>query len=283
MDVPRLRAMTKSAGPATVSLSELRNYLLMRVIVLVPGVALVTFFTYVQHSLSETYCRLFYAGAIVSLAVTWHTIRHAKLLKRSRWALYSQFVIDTFIATAIIFGSGGPISPFLFLYLPLVMVVSILRSRSAALCVAVFSTLVYAAVVFAMTRNWLPVPDKSANLQFPGGGMALQVIGLLSAMVLIAVATDFLAKKLKYTRAQVEASRRELQEFTEHQRQLVDELPDAVITTGPDFTITSLNQIAGIFLGVDEAQVVQHGIFELLEDLDGTSSEIHKAKRANSN
>lgn len=256
---------------------EVRSVLTARLIVLTLAFLVSAYLALIHQSLGISLFSRIAFVIILCAAANWASHLWSRHRAVGGTFLYMQFVLDSLIVTGIVYVTGGPISPFLFLYLPLVMAVTGLRSRSAGLIMSVFSAAIYAAMVWALLAGWVTPPDTNPLVEMPQGGLALQLIGLLSAMILITVATGFLTRKVRFSRLEAEASRRELQDLTVHQRQLVDELPDAVITTDAGFAITSMNQAASLFLGFEEAQVLGEDIFGLLEDLDGTPKEIHKA------
>lgn len=269
-------AMTSSKNPLHLPL-DLKSLFAIRCVVLFLACAAFIYSTYGPSTINPRISLLLCTGALICAVLTWISYNWGAHLRRGVWFVYGQFLLDLTIVSAIIYATGGPISPFLFLYLPLVMSASIFHSRTAALFLSLAAAGIYSLMTAALVHEWIFLPDASHVVQLPSGGVVAQVLGLLCAMVLIAIATSFLVRKLRFTTAQVQESQRELQEFTEHHRYLVNELPDAVVMTNPSYLITSINQTASVFLGVEEAQVVNEEIFNLLEELDGTSAEIHKA------
>ena len=135
-----------------------------------------------------------------------------------------QVAVDAAIITSVIYSTGGPISPFLFLYLPLVMLVALVFSRRAALATAGLNALAYAALAACMVSGVLPPADGSTSVQVPGNGIVLQLIGLGSGMVLIAVATSYLAQRLRSSSLLVEKSQRDLDELSARHRSIEEQL-----------------------------------------------------------
>lgn len=135
-----------------------------------------------------------------------------------------QIGVDTSIITSVVYTTGGPISPFLFLYLPLVMLVALVFSRRAALFTAGFSAFAYAALTASMVSGVLPPADGSTTVQIPGSGLFLQLMGLASGMVLIAIATSYLATRLRSSSLLVEQSRRDLDELSAKHRSIEEQL-----------------------------------------------------------
>jgi transcriptional regulator with PAS, ATPase and Fis domain len=188
------------------------------------------------------------------------------------WFIALQGLVDVIIVTWIVYLSGGPASPFLFLYLPVVMVVSILLSRAYALWAAVISIVLYALLIWISVKGFIRQIDGTTIVTSPPSGFALQIIGLLSAMVLVAVATSYLVLTIRSSRVLVARSQQEFRELSLRQRVLIDGIPEGVITTLPNFSVTSINQKAEALLGLREDQVVARDILTILsqisEDLD---------------
>ena len=139
-----------------------------------------------------------------------------------------QFSIDISLITGIIYVTGGPFSPFLFLYLPLVMAASILGSRTAALIVAFICAITYSLLSWLMMSQRIPMLDGSLVSNAPAAGGLLQVIGLASGMVLMAVLTSLLTRLIKASFVLVEQSKRDLSELSQRQREMIDGLPTGV-------------------------------------------------------
>ncbi|MBX7142877.1 MAG: sigma 54-interacting transcriptional regulator [Oligoflexia bacterium] len=155
-----------------------------------------------------------------------------------------QISADLLLITLLIYATGGPVSPFLFLYLPLVMAVALLMSRRAALTFSGIATALYSAVALSLLRGIIPPGDPSIPITSPSGGMGLQLLGLFSGMVLIAIATSFLKRQVVSTYALAEQSKRDLQKRDLEQRALMNGLQDGVVMLSVDGAITLVNQAA---------------------------------------
>jgi two-component system response regulator PilR (NtrC family) len=140
----------------------------------------------------------------------------------------TQISIDLLLVTSIVYGTGGAISPFLFLYLPVVMVAAVLGNRTISLITAGVGSLCYLALTIALSSGMIPALDGSAAVSTPSSGLALQIIGLSSAMVLVAVATSYLVQGILNRDLQVARSQQDLAEVTERQRHLIESLPEGM-------------------------------------------------------
>lgn len=182
-----------------------------------------------------------------------------------------QLSLDIMVITGIIYATGDAMSPFLVLYLPHVMATSILLSRRAALALSVMATLAYLGMLGAIQLGYIRAADGDITIQVPSGGVLLQVIGLLSAMILISFATNFLTRRLNFSRQIAEQSQRDLSRLDQEQRALINGLQDGVISVALDETIANLNQAARDLLCINEVNVVGKPLSKILKELDPQS------------
>jgi two-component system response regulator PilR (NtrC family) len=180
----------------------------------------------------------------------------------------TQLLADIVVITGIIYVTGDTISPFLFLYLPHIMAASILLSRRVALVLSVAATIGYLMMVSAIAWKYVPAADGTFELQSPTGGVLLQVVGLLSAMVLIAIATSFLKGKLTFSRANAEQFKRDFSKLDQEQRALINGMQDGVISVMLDETVANLNQAARDLLQISDDRAVGKQFPKLLKELD---------------
>ncbi|MBN8550022.1 MAG: PAS domain-containing protein, partial [Deltaproteobacteria bacterium] len=183
-----------------------------------------------------------------------------------------QLFADIVVITSIIYITGDTLSPFLFLYLPHVMAASILLSRRIALILSLVATSAYLTMVFAISYHYIPTADGISTIQAPSGGLLLQVVGLFSGMILIAVATSFLQSKLASSRLIAEQSKRDLSKLDQEQRALINGIQDGVISVTLDETVANLNQAARDLLHISELDIVGKPFPKLLKDLDPHSN-----------
>lgn len=176
-----------------------------------------------------------------------------------------HIILDTAIVSGIVYLTGGPGSPFLFLYLAVVMGAAVTRSRPVALTVAAICSLSYVALAVSMLNKWLPPLDASMPVYPPSSGLILQVIGLTSGTILVAVATSYLSRKLT---ASVEASSRTLSEVAKRQEIFIRDFPDPVITTDLEFKITGGNAKVIELLGLQGEEIKGRNLQALLLDYD---------------
>ncbi|MCB0333545.1 MAG: sigma 54-interacting transcriptional regulator, partial [Bdellovibrionales bacterium] len=180
----------------------------------------------------------------------------------------AQLVIDTVIITGVIYLSGGPVSPFLFLYLPLVMAASIFVSRKGALVTAGIASCFYGALSYFMVEGYLPIADGSELVSIPPGGLLLQWIGISSAMILVSVGTSFLRKSLSSSVQMAQESQESLAEIIQQRQALIESMPDGVIMTNLSGTISTINPAAVRILSLSADEVVGKSIDTLKKMLE---------------
>lgn len=193
--------------------------------------------------------------------------------------VFTHLLTDILVITAAIYLTGGPGSPFLFLYLPLVMAAAIFLGRSLSLVIAVVSGAIYAALAWAMLSGKLIQPADALVLRHPAGGLHLQFIGLFSAMILISIATSYLIKRLRSSNLMVESSKQAMAELSEKQQLLFERMPDGIIMTDAKGRITQANKAALSLLGQEEQQLKTKTILGLVKELTVlTDKELEKLK-----
>lgn len=195
-----------------------------------------------------------------------------QLFSANKPFIYLQFIVDIAMISGIIYISGGLISPFLFLYLPLVMAAAIILSRQGALIIAVLCTIAYSSFSLSMVAGKIVPANSGAELQLPTSGLTLQIIGLSSGMLLIAFLTSLLINRLKSSYRLIEQSRIDIRELNNQQKELINGIPSGVIATQLDGTIISVNKAAENLLKTLESDLIKHNILALIAEWDPSLS-----------
>ncbi|MFM1848401.1 MAG: sigma-54-dependent transcriptional response regulator PilR [Pseudomonadota bacterium] len=151
---------------------------------------------------------------------------------------------DLITLTGFVYLTGGPFSPFLFLYLPLVGLAAIRRTRGAGLWYSLGAALTYGSLAGALRGGALTLADGSLLPSDPPGGVGLQLIGLTSGMVLTVIGASFLARRL--TTSSVLAAQSSA--LADEQRELLERIPDGIVRLRLDGTIDYLNDAAASLL-----------------------------------
>jgi len=181
--------------------------------------------------------------------------------------LYLQ--LGSFIAmvTGLVYITDGPLSPLLFLYLPLVMVVAALIDRTRALIVSLLAGSSWAILAGAMVQGRILCLDGTRLTGVSPAEVLLQTIGLCSAMVLVTIATSYLTRKLRASWLETAESHRELAHVTSQQQALMSSIPDGVVLLSLAGTIEFTNEAARVLLALGDADVAGRALDEVLDPL----------------
>lgn len=199
---------------------------------------------------------LFGIAVIVGRPTTWQ-----KLAGGTKFVLLCG---DAALATGVIYLTGSAASPFLPLYLPVVMLSSILAGRGVGLTITAFITVGYSLTAYGAGAGWLPLPHTSMRLDSPSSALVLQIIGVASAMVLVAVGVTYLMGRLNASAAIAEQSKRDLTTLGHHQTELVNSMSDGIIVTDASGQITSINNAAVVLLGGTEGSFLNERLASVL-------------------
>ncbi len=180
---------------------------------------------------------------------------------------YLQLYSDVIFISWIIYLTTGPLSPFLFLYMPIVMAAAIIRTRVEALVMTSVIGVIYSSLSWAMITGWLPALSLGVESLIPPGGALVQILGLLSAMSLVAIGTSFLVQRIKTGNLLVRSSQERISELTLKHRELFDQLPEGVVTTNLDDAVTAINAAAETLLQISQADFVSRPLTELMAHL----------------
>jgi len=188
---------------------------------------------------------------------------HLRGRRLAGWWAAVFVAADIGAVTGIIYLTGGPFSPLLFLYLPLIGLVSMNYSRTWGLSCAAIASGAYGWLSLGLTAKIVRLADGTFLLSEPPGGVLLQTIGLGSGMILTAVATSFLARRLAATSVIAAAS----SALADEQRALLGQIPDGIVKLRLDSTVEYSNDAVSSVLGVSTEEILDRSFTELLRSL----------------
>ncbi len=162
-------------------------------------------------------------------------------------------LIDVPLVTGVVYITGGSASPFVFLYILLVMVAATLVSRKAGLGVALLSAFMYANLLSLTATGVIPPADGINSHHIHSAGLAVQCLGLTFGMLLVALGTSFLRSRLLSSYALVNESQESLRALSSEQDRLLENFPGGIITTDLSYAVKNMNQTARLLLQIDEA------------------------------
>lgn len=173
---------------------------------------------------------------------------------------------DIVAVTSLAYITGGPFSPLLFLYLPLVGLVAIAHSRAWGLGCAAVATGMHGWLADRLVDRALTLADGTVLSGEPPGGIVLQAIGLGSGMVLTAIATSFLTRRIAATSVMAATS----SAIADEQRSLLRQIPDGVLKLRLDGTVEYCNEAAVALLSVPGCDLLNRSLAEHLHAIAPT-------------
>jgi two-component system sensor histidine kinase PilS (NtrC family) len=205
-------------------------------------------------SYSPAEWRGFYGTVIFALVATigYGVILHR--IKRVKRFAVLNIAADIAIVSALVHLSGGPDSPFAFLYLLIGVYGAILLERRGALVCAVAGALVYGAVILAGQLGWLPLraigpPDPNPVL------LGMWVVNA-AGVVLVAWLASLLSTELRRAGEALEQRTSDLSRLQTLHERTVESLRSGLMTLNLDGQVTSFNSEAERITNRDRAHVL---------------------------
>lgn len=209
------------------------------------------------------------------------SILHIALLTllstRPLWHAYIQFAGDLFLVTGLVYFFGGITSPFSMLYLIAIMVASVILKRRAALTIAGLAYILYATLITALARNWIPALSPlptDLELSFRiSYNLAVHLFGFYA----VALLTSYLGESA--TRAEEELAEKtgSLADLEVFHRDVIQSISSGLISTDLDGKVTTVNRAALEILDTTESALLgkpidQSGLFSASEWLAAAST-----------
>jgi two-component system sensor histidine kinase PilS (NtrC family) len=227
-------------------------------------------------SYSPAEWRGFYGTVIFAFVAT---IAYGLILRRvrrvERFAVLN-IATDIAIVSALVHVSGGPDSPFAFLYVLIGVYGAILIERKGALICAAAGSFAYGVVIFIGYRGWLPQhgigPPDPAPVLF-----STWVVNA-GGVVLVAWLASLLAAELRRAGEALEQRTIDLSRLQTLHERTVESLQSGLLTTDLDGRITSFNSEAERITRRGRAEVLGLDVETVLPGLrDYLATDLHTA------
>jgi two-component system sensor histidine kinase PilS (NtrC family) len=124
--------------------------------------------------------------------------------------VYFQIIMDLFWITALVYISGGLHGTFHFLYILEIVAASVLLSGRAAYLTAALSSIFFGALVDLMYFGVIPYYGGLHRSEAAAGVFINNIFVSWSVFFLIAFLVNSLTRRLRMTRSELEAARKEL-------------------------------------------------------------------------
>ena len=188
-----------------------------------------------------------YFLSLVSLLLQSLFQRYPKIFK------ITQLFFDLVLASTVIFVTGGKSSPFIFLYVLIIIYSSIALTKLASYVTALVSGLVYVLIVFYQIRAEVPIdPGQSIWSSVSEWGE----IGLVSTyfhltgFLLVAILSGYLSERFRTAGRELGESERSLRILQNLHENIIQSLTSGVITLNLDGKIISANRTGLEILGI---------------------------------
>lgn len=212
-----------------------------------------------------------YGASIVHIALL------AALEARPLWHAYIQFAGDLLLVTGLVYFFGGITSPFSMLYLVVIMVSAVILKRRAALTIAGLAYILYATLLTALARNWLPALSQlptDLELSFRiSYNLAVHLFGFYA----VALLTSYLGESASRAEEELAEKTGSLADLEVFHRDVIQSISSGLISTDLESRVTSVNRAALEILDTTEAELMGRpitlsGLFSDVEWLAAASA-----------
>ena len=165
----------------------------------------------------------------------------------------TQLVFDLVLASIVIFVTGGKASPFIFLYVLIIIYSSIVLTKVASYVMALVSGLIYVLIVFYQLRNELPLPSGQSFLSSMSQWGEIGLVSTyfhLTGFLLVAILAGYLSERFRTAGRELGESERSLRILQNLHENILQSLTSGVITLNLDGKIISANRTGLEILGI---------------------------------
>lgn len=194
------------------------------------------------------------------LASLLYILLHQLLPRRTTLQAYVQFAGDLLLVTALVYSTGGLVSPFSIFYLVVIAVASILMRREAGFSVATGAYLLYAGVMIGIYRGWLRMPAGGLGEAGSLARLTYHLVVSFLGFYLFAFLTYYLAHQFARTAAELEEKREDLADLQVVHRDVIQSINTGLITTDLDGVMTSVNRAGEEILALPEVELTGRSI-----------------------
>ncbi len=181
--------------------------------------------------------------------------------RRLAWLLC---LLDVAVATAVVAATGGARSMFVFLYVLVVTVASVLLSRTGALAIAAVSSLLYAALVVGRALRPL-----AGGLDAPEEALALEILTMFlnaGTFLVVAILAGGLAERYQATRRELVTQGKDLRDLQAFTDVIMRSMGTGLIALDRAHVVTALNPAAESITGLSPREAVGRPWAELFGD-----------------
>ncbi len=222
-------------------------------------------------------------GGVTYLLSLAYALLHRRM-KDSALFVPLQLAGDLLVVTGLVYLTGGPASPFSFLYLLVIITASILLFRRGGLLMAAGAWLLYALLVEATYFRLIPLYPRIdfEGTDFSEGRILYLLFSHLFSFLTVAYLTSYVSEMLRKAGERLVARENDLAELRAFNEDIIDSINSGLITTGLDGRITFTNRAACQITGHPAGDLAGRRVEDLLGAADGFLDEVRAAlDRAN--
>ena len=184
------------------------------------------------------------------VALYFLTIIYAFLLDRIKAYFtfaYFQIFMDVAAINVLIYLTGGIESWFSFIMLLTVMSANAVLNRKAGYVIATFSSILYGVMIDLQYYKLLPIKyDPALNEK----DFLYNIFVHIAAFYMMAFLSGYLSSRLEKTTRDLEQTDSDLKELSLFNRELIENIPSGIFTTGIDGRILIFNKAAEDITGI---------------------------------
>jgi len=217
------------------------------------------------------------AGTTYLLSLTYGLLY--RRMKDSAVFVPIQLIGDLSVVTGLVYATGGPESPFSFLYLILIITASILLFRRGGFLIATGAWLLYAVIVEAVYFKLLPIYPRG---DFEGADLSERRIlyllfSHLFSFLTVAYLTSYVSEMLRRAGEKLVAKENDLAELRAFNEDIIGSMNSGLITTTLEGGITFANRAASDITGHPTGDLRGSRIQSLLETREEFLGEVRDA------
>jgi two-component system sensor histidine kinase PilS (NtrC family) len=190
-----------------------------------------------------------------------------------------QLLGDIAVVTGIVYFTGGPSSPFSFLYLTVIAVAAILM-RGGGLIFAGFSAVAYGLLVDLMFFEVLPIPENLTGVQIalPTSRVLIQLLTNVVGFVLVAILVSYLGESLRSAQSRLQEETERTKRFVAMTDHMVRSVGAGIVATDLDGKVLHLNPAGARILAITDTEAFLNSKIEDVILLDEQSWALLKTR-----
>ena len=188
-----------------------------------------------------------YVGAFITIGIL-IILSVALILKRNlaKRFYYLSAWCDVALITAIIYFTGVSVSPFVILYIPVLVGETFLSGRKRGLIILLWCIVAYVFLLSAINFGFIPIREDTSLLS--GYEVVIQLVVLAISMIFVVIATDYLRRNFYINSIHPHET---LLQMSVAQEILIDGILESVLVIDSEENVVKLNQSAKELFQID--------------------------------